>query len=386
MRGSGDYDFVVIGGGFYGCCLALFLRSVSARILLVESADDFMTRASCVNQARIHSGFHYPRSFITALRSAALSTRFAENFAEAVVDDFAMLYAIARRRSKVSAGRFFSMFSQMGAPIRHARQTTAALFNPDMIEAVFECREFAFNYSILRRLLTERIQRCGIEVRLATRVDEIDERPERVHVVLSGGGSVTAGRVFNVTYSRINQLLHSAGLPFAPLKHEFAEIALIAPPPELKGYAVTVMDGPFFSTMPYPAENLYSLTHVRYTPHCSWLDDGHGKPAEDAARSGPQQSRARHMLLDGQRFLPCLRDARHEKSLYEVKSVLMKNERDDGRPILFQRRPSTSRVTSIMGGKIDNIYDLFVLLKREGPEWAAAHDRMVLGTTSDAAA
>ena len=77
--------------------------------------------------------------------------------------------------------------------------------------------------------------------------------------------------------------------------------------------------------------------------------------------------------------MPCLSGARHVKSIYDVKSVLLKNERDDGRPILFQRKPSTSRITSIMGAKIDNIYDLFMLLKLEGPEWRDAHDRFVRG-------
>jgi len=62
-----------------------------------------------------------------------------------------------------------------------------------------------------------------------------------------------------------------------------------------------------------------------------------------------------------------------------VKTVLAKNERDDGRPILFQRQPEDSSVISIMGGKIDNIYDLFDILRQSGPQWAQADDRFVHG-------
>lgn len=56
-----DYDAVIIGGGFFGCCLALYLRSVYDRILIIEEQPELLTRASRVNQARVHSGFHYPR-------------------------------------------------------------------------------------------------------------------------------------------------------------------------------------------------------------------------------------------------------------------------------------------------------------------------------------
>lgn len=375
--GGPDHDFIVIGGGFYGCCLALFLRSLTRRVLLIEAGDAFLTRASRVNQARVHTGFHYPRSFVTAARSAALSDRFARDFPEAVVDDFQMLYAIARFRSRVSASRFHKMFAQMKAPIRPARETEAAFFDARLIEGVFGCREHAFDYSVLQRLLTERVLAGGIAVRMGTEVVAARDGPDGVALTLSDGAVVTAPRVFNVTYAQINRILGTAGLPPAPVKHEFTEIALVEPPPELAGHAVTVMDGPFFSVMPYPAEGLYSLTHVRYTPHASWLDDGLSA-YERASRILPQ-SRARHMLLDARRYLPCLADARPVRSLYDVKTVLLRNERDDGRPILFQRKPETSGITSVMGGKIDNIYDLFLLLKREGGVFADANDRFVHG-------
>ena len=85
---SNDYDVVIVGGGFYGCCLALFLRSVTSRILVVEAGTGLLERASRVNQARIHTGFHYPRSFTTAMRSRALQERFMRDFKHAVVSRF----------------------------------------------------------------------------------------------------------------------------------------------------------------------------------------------------------------------------------------------------------------------------------------------------------
>lgn len=368
-------DYLVVGGGFYGCCLALYLRSISDRVLVVEADDILLGRASRVNQARVHTGFHYPRSALTAVKSMLLHQQFMADFPEAVVADFQMLYAIARRRSKVSSKRFFRMFRDIGAPIRPAMPGQAALFNASMIEGVFACSEAAFDYSILQRLLAERLDRAGVEVRLATSLENLEDALNGVRATLSDGSDVSARYAFNVTYAQINDVLGRAGLPLAQLKHELAEIALVEPPEELYGIGVTVMDGPFFSCMPYPAAELYSLTHVRYTPHESWTDaQGTGSAYARLADFRPQ-SRVQHMIHDSRRYLPCLDRSVPRESLYEVKTVLTKNEHDDGRPILYRQQPALSRVVSILGGKIDNIYELFELVRGNGPEFAGANVR-----------
>lgn len=163
-----QYDYIVIGGSFYGCCLALYLRSVATRVLVVEAGPRLMNRASRVNQARVHTGFHYLRSAATAVKSMLLHRRFLADFPEAVVGDFQMLYAIARRWSKVTAKKFHRMFHDMGAPIEPASPSHRALFNPDMVEDVFVCHEVAFDHAILARQVAARMADAGIELRLET--------------------------------------------------------------------------------------------------------------------------------------------------------------------------------------------------------------------------
>ncbi len=375
--GSDDVDYLIIGGGFYGCCLALFLRSLSANVLIVEADKALMLRASRVNQARIHTGFHYPRSALTAIKSMILRERFIADFPDAVVDDFQMLYAIAKRRSKVTSRRFYRMFRDVGAPIEPASPSQSALFNSEWIEAVFACQETAFDCDVLRHRLGNRLDTAGVEVRLGTKVMALTDQRDGAVCALSDGTEIHARRVFNITYASINELLDSAGLPCAQLKHELTEIALVEPPPELAGLGVTVMDGPFFSCMPYPTRQLYSLTHVRYTPHESWTDDIAPVDRHAVALRRPRETRVWHMIRDGQRYLPCMAGAHPVTSLFEVKTVLIKNESDDGRPILFQRLPVDSRVISILGGKLDNVYDLFDLVRQTSAEFADATDELV---------
>ncbi|SMO78467.1 FAD-dependent oxidoreductase [Paracoccus laeviglucosivorans] len=371
-------DALIVGGGFFGLCLALFLRSVTRSLLLVETRPQLMDRASRVNQARVHTGFHYPRSALTAGRSLSLHRRFADDFPEAIHDRFDMAYAIASQQSKVTARRFYRMFADMGAPIAVAGPQLASLFDRDRIAGIFACTEYAFDYTRLRDQLAHHADAAGIEIRLGTSAIHLAPTATAACVTLSDGTEVIAKHVFDVTYSRINHLRVAAGLPLLALKHEAAEVALVVPPPELERVGVTVMDGPFFSTMPYPAAGLHSLTHVRYTPGASWTDDGQGLRQHlryDVA--APQVgSRARFMVQDAARFLPVLAGAEWRSSIHEVKTVLLRNEGDDARPILYRRDPG-AHLTSILGAKLDNIYDLFDQVRLCEPRFAKATDRLI---------
>ena len=355
-------DVAVIGGGFYGCCLASYLGAAGQRVVLLEKERDLLLRASAANQARVHAGFHYPRSLSTAIRSLANFPRFAFEFRKAITDDFTMLYAIARHGSKVTAKRFFHMFKAMGAPIEPARPAWRGLFSDSLIEGVFEVREYAFDCDVVREILRDGLARAGVEPRLGVRALRIGRGGGDGLRLATTGGDLEAGCVFNCTYSLINGLLDASGADLLPLKHELTEIALMEPPEALADLGVTVMDGPFFSTMPYPARRCWSMSHVRYTPRDSWRDlspcvDGHKLlDAADTRSSFPL------MQNDAARYLPAIKQGRYLGSLWEVKTVLLRNEIDDGRPIFLRRHAELGQVYTVLGSKIDNVYDLFQAL------------------------
>lgn len=351
------YDFCVVGGGFYGCCLALWLRAHSDRILLLEKEDSLMSRASAINQARVHTGFHYPRSLTTAIRSLVNMPRFVFEFRRAIVDDFTMLYAIARKGSKVNSKRFWRMYKEMKAPIEPASPHQKAYFNSDCFEDVFAVREYAFNHDILRSILESRIEATGIEVRYG--VDALSCRKKgEESVVTTTGGDIRAGHVLNCTYSRINRFLEASGEPLLNLKHEITELVLVEPPENMKGVAVTIMDGPFFSLMPYPSCNAYSLSHVRYTPHAFWRDSQPCVDAHEVLKNHMPETAYPLMLRDIRRYMHGI-SLQYRSSIFEVKTVLARNETDDGRPILYKHHAALGSVYTVMGSKIDNIYDLF---------------------------
>ena len=71
---------VIIIGGYFGLYLAYYLGARHHKVDLFEKNSELMARASYNNQARIHNGYHYPRSVLTALRSRESFPRFKKTF------------------------------------------------------------------------------------------------------------------------------------------------------------------------------------------------------------------------------------------------------------------------------------------------------------------
>jgi glycine/D-amino acid oxidase-like deaminating enzyme len=196
---------------------------------------------------------------------------------------------------------------------------------------------------------------------LSTRATTVDRASAReLEVGVAGPtteGALVTRLVFNCTYSGLNQLGGGFAGVRTGLKHEITEMALLDVPPALRELGVTVMDGPFYSLMPFPARSLHTLSHVRYTPHLDWVD----QPGTDPYRRLEDYdggTRVAWMLRDAARYMPLLSEATKVESAFEVKTVLVKNELDDGRPILFEADAELPGLFSVLGGKLDNIYDV----------------------------
>jgi len=364
-------DALVIGGGFFGTTIATYLAEQRGfkQVVLIERETGLLTRASYVNQARVHNGYHYPRSLVTAFRSRVNLPRFVQLYPEAVKRDFTKLYAIARQNSKVSARQFERFCQQIGAVFEPAPEALRSLFEPRTVEASYLVEEFAFDATILRAAAEDELRRNGVEIRLGTTVTGLRPAPNgalRAEYLTASGepGELSCRYVFNCTYSGLNQFTAERPEARVALKHEIAELALVEAPLALRGLGVTVMDGPFFSMMPFPARGLHSLTHVRYTPHLDWLDESGIDPHARLAAYA-KATRADRMMRDVARFMPAVTQASYQDSIFEVKTVLTRNESDDGRPIHFQRHAPFANCYTVLGGKIDNVFDMLEILDLE---------------------
>ena len=369
------YSAVVVGGGFYGCALAIYLKQKKkfSSVRLIEKEDELLVRASYNNQARVHNGYHYPRSFTTAFRSRINFPQFLGDFPDCIDQQFTKIYAVARQHSKVNAKQYYRFCHQIGATIKKPTAQERSLFNSHLIEDIFVVEEAAFDALALRAHFTQKLQDCDVEVSLQTSINQVAAGSPFLLTLGKGEtgdqftdqltDEISSDYVFNCTYSGLNHISTELVLS-TQLKQEMTELALVEVPDDLKNYGLTVMDGPFFSLMPFPAEKLFSLSHVRYTPHFQWLDC-HDENPYKKMRDYEFITRFERMRRDSMRFVPKVSEVVYKKSLVEVKTVLVLNEVDDGRPILLEKNQKHPRFVSILGGKLDNIYDIIEKLDRE---------------------
>ena len=73
-------DKLIIGAGLYGLYAALYCAKKGQQVEVLEIEQEPFTRATYINQARVHMGYHYPRSLSTAMKSAGYFKRFVEDY------------------------------------------------------------------------------------------------------------------------------------------------------------------------------------------------------------------------------------------------------------------------------------------------------------------
>lgn len=355
------YDTVIIGGGFYGMRIAQFLVESlgQKKVLIIEKESDTMQRASYNNQARVHNGYHYPRSVLTALRSRVNLPIFSKEYEDAIVTDFDKYYGIAKTFSKVSAKQFQRFFERIEAEVTPAPEAMQ-YFDKRLIEEVFLVKEYAFNSKKIRESLINRLSRLDVDINTKEEVKTINKTNNGIRVITDKANYET-NFVLNTGYSSINVINKASKLPVLPLKHELTEMCLVTMPPRLANKAFTIMCGPFFSLMPFPDKNSYTMSHVRYTPHQEWRDEDGVKNLDKMFDKKKITSKFPLMHADIKRYMPDAANITYnDESLWEFKTVLTASEDDDSRPILYKADyGGIKNYVCIMGGKIDNIYDVF---------------------------
>lgn len=339
-------DVVVIGGGIYGCMAALQSSQRGYHTTLLERNDSLLGEASWYNQARIHNGYHYPRSLRTAARSHAHYQRFQQDFPEAVYP-FDAYYAIANHASRVTTLQFERLCQIIDLPLTKVQNNELA--DPQYVENLWKVDEYAFNATILREIITERIAQSAVDCRLQTTAQTLEQHGNQ-GVVVTETETFTAPLILNCTYAQLH-FWHPQ--PTVPLLYELAEICLVTVPDAFEQQGITVMDGPFFSCIPFPGKpGVHSLTHVRYTPHMVAE-----QTFDPSLLRNPPPSRFSHMQQAAARISPWIQQVELQESLFVVKVVPQGRDRDDARPIILQRDSQTPSIVSVLGSKLDTVYD-----------------------------
>ncbi len=376
-----NYDRIILGAGLYGLYAALLCAKQGERVLVLEYDDAPFQRATYINQARVHMGYHYPRSYSTAIKSAGYFARFNEDYGFCVNGSFEKIYATSSAYSWTNAAQFKHFCA--GANIPCDEVPVGKFFNEGMCDGAFHTREYTYDAELLKQYFLKELERFPrVELIYGARLESISVRQEHFELQMRAGVIYTTEFILNATYASTNQII--AGLrgvetlPLFKIKYELCEIILCQASDKLKPYGITVMDGPFFSIMPFGKTGMHSLTSVTFTPHtscheylprfsCQERSGGYCSSAQlgncNACREKPETAWAYMSNLARKYLLPEY-GFNYQGSLFSVKPILQASEIDDSRPTVIRKLLTRPTFVSVLSGKINTVYDLDEVLKK----------------------
>lgn len=344
----------VVGGGAFGVMTAARLAEANETVTLFERLPGLM-QGSSANANRLHQGFHYPRHEETARQCARGFRGLTGEFGAAILKGVTNTYFIASERSLTSAGEFLAFCHRLGLPYRRLDLSRC---DPAMKHVALgvSTNEVVYDQAVLRRLMIERLDRSGAEVRLGVGVVDLRRSKHGGFEIESRDGQRCGyDAVVNSSYADLSRLTARLGHPVEARQYEYVAAAVVAldwPHP----VSLTVLDGPFMSLLPLDVRGRYLLYHVARSVIArhdgGFLDPAWLDPTTSPCARIDQRKWFAALRESCCHFVPALRGARLEGVLQGARMVLAHAEATDAR---------TSTVTllepgyvSVFSGKIDH--------------------------------
>ena len=374
---SEEFDKIIIGAGLYGLYSALFCGEKKQKILVLECDPTPFRRATYINQARVHQGYHYPRSLSTAVKSARYFERFNNDYGFCINREFKKVYATSGKYSWTDGYQFKSFCEAANIPCEELY--ASRFFKEGMCDGAFLTKEYTYDAMILKDYFLDKLSQLkNVEIKYGVNITKI-EKDSSHYTICTDDKKYKSKFVLNATYAGTNQILDMAGFEKFKIKYELCEIILCTVNEKLDEYGFTVMDGPFFSIMPFGKTGVHSLTSVTFTPHTTSYDEVptfscqkeskgfcstkhlgncNDCPAKPRTAFPYMANLARKYLKDEYEF-------EYKESLFSMKPILMSSEIDDSRPTIIRECSTNPTFISVLSGKINTVYDLDEVLSDE---------------------
>lgn len=373
-----QYEKIIIGAGLYGLYAALYCGKKGQKILIIECDSAPFKRATYINQARVHQGYHYPRSISTAKKSAGYFERFNKDYGFCINKEFQKVYATSDKYSWTSGKQFVDFCKAANIPCEELHPER--FFKKGMCDGAFLTREYTYDAMILRDYFLEELKKySNVEIQYGVQISKIEKTEDSYIVYTKEKNCYETDFLLNATYASTNQILEMVGYEKFGIKYELCEIILCDVNEKMKEYGFTIMDGPFFSIMPFGKTGLHSLTSVTFTPHTTSY---HAVPTfECQARSKGMCSEIHlgncnecaakpktafpYMANLAEKYLKEEYGFTYKESLFSMKPILMSSEIDDSRPTVVRTYSKKPTFISVLSGKINTVYDLDEVLDDE---------------------
>jgi FAD dependent oxidoreductase len=320
----------VTGAGIYGATTALRLAARGHHVTLFDPLG-IMQAASAINQYRVHSGYHYPRSPETIAETLEARKEFVAEFGAAIVRNSRHYYAIPREGSRTSPEEYEQVMARHGLTLRECRPEW---MNFEFIARCYEVDENIYDPALLKTLIEARLQATAITFERREFLPEM--RGDYDFVVWATYGMGASSNVFAIA------------------KYQVAEKILIELPRELRAVALVIVDGPFTAFDPYGDSRHSLFGSAKHTNHWTTTDSAATIPEIYARRlnlasfTPAEDSHFESMRDDCALAVPSAREAKYIGSRFTVR-VVENNPQD--RRILYVQDSGPGEI-HIFSGKV----------------------------------
>lgn len=365
------FDRIIIGAGLYGLYAATLSGKKGQTVLVLEYESEAFLRATYVNQARIHRGYHYPRSISTALKTRKYFEQFTQDYDGTINKSFKKIYATSKNLGWTNAYQFKAFCKNANIPCEDVMKEN--YFNDGYVDGAFLTEEYAYDASKLKALMLKELNTLpNVKISYNVRIKDILKKDVTYQIETNDKELYETAFLLNATYASINQIHSLMEIDPVEIKYELCEIILCKVSEQLQNIGITVMDGPFFSIMPFGDTGYHTLTSVTFTPHltsynvlptfdCQSRSKGTCSPKQlgncNTCVAKPKSAWP-YMSSLAKKYLHESFEFSYVKSLYSMKPILMKSEIDDSRPTLIRTYSTNPTFVSVLSGKINTIYDL----------------------------
>ena len=334
----------IVGGGVFGISSALELKS-DFDTTVFESEMDLLSKASSINQYRIHRGYHYPRSDDTALASKSGNDSFLKTFdceSDLNVESY---YCISKEKSLVSSDEYVSFLNKTGLEFEVGSNDNLKSENLDLVLRV---KEKLFDPKKLKLSVYKKVDEHGLHLILGKKFER-EMMDEYDYIV-------------NCSYANINYVL-SENERF-DCQFELCEKPVVRLPESYKKLSVVIMDGPFMCLDPFGSTEYHVMGNVVHAIHSTNV----GKFPEIPEKYNQHLNVGvvpADMLVGVTNFLKFKETAsvffkdvdkiEHIGSMFTVRTVLPKRDHDDARPSFVKKH--NDKVYSVFSGKITSCVD-----------------------------
>lgn len=243
-------------------------------------------------------------------------------------------------------------------------------FHKSSISGAFQVEEPTFDSLELRKLFKQEIESSpNIKVMLNSKVIGGAVEQNEVELYLENGSVLHGAGLIIAAYAGINGIRDKLKLDLLPLTFEIADVHIGKVPQFFENVGFTVMDGPFWSVMPFGNTSFSSLTSVGLTPlvksekfprfECQThrTDCEPFGLANCSTCSFRPKSNLDHILQQVSLHLKGFNGFESKQRLTTVKTILTSSEVDDSRPTVIKKEDSSS-VWTIFSGKITTLFDI----------------------------